>query len=276
MAFDPHTLPKTVQDAYFNLGVVGWMAVVQTAVTSGITDLDRLASITFYLHHPERNGKKIEAHESEMIKQWKAFRTLIQPAVPHMSKPASKPDPTPAEDPALDWYVEDTEAWAIQKAWGKDLAEWAQIRPNGTETREFTPPSHMRDNYKTVFAWKSVNPNATCAANPKQRLQILAMLRDDKTYWNWRTGGSHVGSIALQTAAETATRDYRDYIIMRKMCPKAAYNRLIAINKDVIYQMIVGLYQLLGPKGVPTKYAEGTEAIANGIGELIKAFTAKE
>jgi hypothetical protein len=134
----------------------------------------------------------------------------------------------------------------------------------------------MRDNYKTVFAWKSVNPNITCAANPKQRLQILAMLRDDKTYWNWRTGGSHVGTLSLQTAAETAIRDYRDYIVLRKMCPKAAYNRLVSINKDVIYQMFLGLFQLLGPKGVPTKFAEGTEAIANGIGELIKAMTAKE
>lgn len=274
MPFDPNTLPASVRDAYFTMGAIGWMAVVQAAVRAGITDLDRLASITFYLHHPERNGKQIEAHESEMIKQWKAFRTLIKPAVPYLNKP-SKPDPSPAGTPD-DWYIEDTEAWEIQKAWGKDLAEWAKIRPNGTEAKEFTPPSHMRDNYKTVFAWKSVNPNITCAANPKQRLQILAMLRDDKTYWNWRTGGSHVGTLSLQTAAETAIRDYRDYIVLRKMCPKAAYNRLVSINKDVIYQMFLGLFQLLGPKGVPTKFAEGTEAIANGIGELIKAMTAKE
>lgn len=274
MAFDPNTLPASVRDAYFSYGVLGWMAVVQTAVRAGITDLDRLANIVFYLHSPERNGRPIELHESEMIKQWKAFRTLIKPAVPYLSKP-DKPDPSPADTPD-DWYLEDTEAWKIQKAWGKDVAEWAKIRPNGTEAKEFTPPSHMRDNYKTVFAWKSVNPNTACVANPKQRVQILAMLRDDKTYWNWRSGGSHIGTLTLQSAAETAIRDYRDYIILRKMCPKAAYNRLVGISKDVTYQMFLGFFQLLGPKGVPTSYAAGTEAIANGIAELIKAFASKK
>ncbi|MEP7366532.1 MAG: hypothetical protein ABI972_25020 [Acidobacteriota bacterium] len=273
MAFDPQTLPSTVRDAYFTYGAIGWMAVVQTAVQAGISDVDRLASIVFYLHHPERNGKKIEASEPEMINQWKAFRTLIKPAVPAMSKPSSKPkDP---DDSAVDWHVDDVEAWQIQKAWGKELAEWAMIPPIGTEAKEFAPPSSMRDNYKTVFAWKSTNPNIKCVANPKQRLQILAMLRDDMTYWSWRLGGNRIGAQAVQSAAETAIRDYRDYIVNRNMCPKAAYNRLVGINNDMIYQMIIGFYQMLGPKGVPTSYAAGSEAIANGIGELIKYFTAK-
>jgi|RhiMetdeSRZDD1v2_1073273.scaffolds.fasta_scaffold758906_1 hypothetical protein len=274
MAFDPNSLPAVVRDAYFTLGVLGWMAVVQKAVQAGITDVDRLASIVFYLHHPERNGKKIEAHESKMIEQWKAFRTLIKPAVPNLSKPSSKPA-APDESPS-DWVVEDTEAWKIQKAWGKELADWALIRPDGTEAREFAPPAALRENYKTVFAWKSVNPNMTCIANPKQRLQVLAMLRDDLPYWSWRLGGNRIGALSVQSAAETAIRDYRDYIVNRKMCPKAAYHRLVQINKDVIYQMIVGLYQLLGPKGVPNSYAEGTEAIANGIGELIKYFSSDD
>lgn len=274
MAFTPNSLPATVREAYNTMGVVGWVGVVQTAIQAGIRDVDRLASIVFYLHHPERNGKQIASYESSMIKEWKAFRTLIVAMVPHATIPA--PETTEPVGGTVEWTVDPVEAWKIQKAWGKELADWAMIAPVGTEAAEFSPPSSMRDHYKTVFAWKSSNPNLTCIANPKQRLQILAMLRDDKAYWDWRTGGSHVGTLSLSTAAATAIRDYRDYIVNRKMCPRAAYLRLLDVNKDVIFQMFLGLFQLLGPKGVPTAHAVGSEAIANTIGELIKAVTAKE
>ncbi len=274
MAFTPDSLPASVREAYKTMGALGWAAVVQTAVQAGISDADRLASIVFYLHHPERNGRQIASYESSMIKEWKAFRTLIVPMIPHAKVPA--PQTTEPAGGTVDWNVDPVEAWTIQKHWGKELADWAMIPPVGTEAMEFSPPSSMRDNFKTVFAWKSSNPNLTCIANPKQRLQILAMLRDDEAYWNWRTNGNRIGTQSLKFAAEVAIRDYRDYIVERKMCPRAAYNRLVQINKDVIYQMFLGMFQLLGPKGVPTKYADGTESIANGIGELFKYFTSKE
>jgi len=91
--FNPNTLPPGVREA-FNLGMLGWSLMVQRAVQEGITDLDRLASIVFYMHHPERNGKPIEAWEQSMISQWKGFRTLIAAQLNY------KPKPTPPTPPA--------------------------------------------------------------------------------------------------------------------------------------------------------------------------------
>jgi len=72
-------------------GSPGWL--VRTAVENGIRDVDRLASIVFYLHHPERNGRAIDPSETAMIAQWKNWRTLIKPMVPVMGKAAPKVGP---------------------------------------------------------------------------------------------------------------------------------------------------------------------------------------
>jgi len=63
MSFDPKKLPSRVYEA-FKLGAVAWPLVVQKAVAEGITDVDELASIVFYLNHPERNGRPISAGET--------------------------------------------------------------------------------------------------------------------------------------------------------------------------------------------------------------------
>lgn len=76
MAFDPKSLPSNVYKAY-QIGAFNWMVVVEEAIKVQMNDKSELASIVFYLHHPERNGKPIAAHEVKEINQWKAFRTLI-------------------------------------------------------------------------------------------------------------------------------------------------------------------------------------------------------
>jgi hypothetical protein len=265
MAFNPTSLPPSVYEAYKS-GPLAWPLVVQRAVDEDIRDLDRLTSIVFYLHHPERNGRKIAANESDMIDQYNGFKALIGPMVPAVKKP-HKGAPAP---PAVDWSIDDTEAWNIRKQWGQELLDWAQIPPDGTEAREFSPIPSLQDNYTTVFAWKSTQPKTSCVANPGQRLQLLAMLRDDKAYWDRHADGSRIASAALRSAAATAIADYRDYIVNRKMCPRAAYNRLVQVNKDVIYEMFIGMFQLLSPQGVPNALPAHTQAFAEGIAKIVE------
>lgn len=81
MSFNPNTLPPTVYTA-FKQGPTFWPLLVQRAVQAGIRDVDFITSVVFYLHHPERNGRAIEANESAMISQWKAFRETIKFQIP--------------------------------------------------------------------------------------------------------------------------------------------------------------------------------------------------
>jgi hypothetical protein len=261
MAFDPHSLPPATYAAFLK-GPNAWPLVVQKGYSEGITDPDKLTSIVFYLNHPERHGKAIQPHESALIQEWKSTRVLV---VNMLAKPPGNA-PAPAET-----WMDDVTGWQIKKQWGQAIFEWANVPPNGTEVKEFFPPGSEAAHYKTVFGWKCWDPGTACIANPKQRLQFLMMLRDDQAYWNWRTGGKYIATEMLRTAAETALRDYRSFIIGRKMCPKAAYNRLVGINKDMIYQMFLGMFQMMSPVGVPNAAPALTEAIANLLGKIAES-----
>jgi hypothetical protein len=76
MPFDPKQLPPSVQAVYKH-GVVAWVMIVETAITAGIKDLNKLTDIVFYLHFPERIGKPLKAYEKTLIDSWKGFRTLV-------------------------------------------------------------------------------------------------------------------------------------------------------------------------------------------------------
>lgn len=93
MAFHPEHLPTTVYDIY-KCGPVAWILVVQSAVQVRITNIDTLTNIAFYLHHPELDGRPLRKDETKLITQWKAFRTLIKPIVPHWIKIYSPSEPT--------------------------------------------------------------------------------------------------------------------------------------------------------------------------------------
>jgi hypothetical protein len=80
MAFDSKKLPLTVQAA-FKQGPMAWALVVEKCLNAGMYDINELTDIVFYLHHPERNGRPLLASETTKIKQWKGFRTLIQPRI---------------------------------------------------------------------------------------------------------------------------------------------------------------------------------------------------
>lgn len=80
MAFDPKMLPAKVHEA-FKLGPGAWPLVVERAIEATITDVDKIANMVFYMHHPERLGRPLASDETKLINEWKAFRTLVKPRV---------------------------------------------------------------------------------------------------------------------------------------------------------------------------------------------------
>lgn len=77
MSFKPEQLSPTVYEAY-KKGPMAWIYVVRLAIEEGCRDLGTLASIAFFLHHPELKGRKLKVGEQELITQWKGFQTFIK------------------------------------------------------------------------------------------------------------------------------------------------------------------------------------------------------
>ena len=78
MSFNPKLLPPTVYDVY-KQEPIAWMVVIQRAIAVGITVLNQLTDIAFYLHNPGLKGRPLSSDEIKLIAQWKVFQTLIKP-----------------------------------------------------------------------------------------------------------------------------------------------------------------------------------------------------
>ncbi len=89
MTFNPKKLPPTVYDAY-KMGVSGWMLAVQRAIELGITDINKLTDMVFFVHHPELNGRPLKSDETKLISEWRDFRSLVKPIVVGSKTPVSK------------------------------------------------------------------------------------------------------------------------------------------------------------------------------------------
>ncbi|MBC8167812.1 MAG: hypothetical protein H7Y20_18320 [Bryobacteraceae bacterium] len=266
MAFDPNNLPMKVREAW-QQGPSGWKLVVQRCLDVGINDPNRLADFIFYLNHPERDGKKIEAGDQKSIEEWKYFRAAVKDYIGMRSLPEGPHTPT---TPAVNWVGSDAEWEEIRRAWGDEILAWAKVAPHGKEAKEFTPPDWLRSDYETVFFWKSADPASDCIASRRKRLQGLAMLRGDVQYWEQRWSASGIGAIVLRTAAETAIKDYRKLIVTEKLCPESAKLRLQAISKDVIYQMFLGMFQLLSPQAL-----KGGTAAQGVVAEIVNQILSR-
>ena len=53
------------------------IVAVQRAIASGERDENELTDIAFYAAHPERNGRRIAKHETEMIRAWRSLREKV-------------------------------------------------------------------------------------------------------------------------------------------------------------------------------------------------------
>ena len=91
----------------FSKGVNNWMNHVRVAVKRGVTNLTDLTDLVFFLHHPERLGKKIEAWESEAAEAWKDFRRMIAREFPGLMGPSKKKkkETTAELNKKLDEYI---------------------------------------------------------------------------------------------------------------------------------------------------------------------------
>ena len=97
--FRVSALPSGVRET-FAIGALAWPLAVKRAIESGLRNLDQLANIVFFMHHPERIvggvGRSLDPGEPQFAKlsaEWKAFRTLVAP----MLKPAPAPTAPPAQ-----------------------------------------------------------------------------------------------------------------------------------------------------------------------------------
>lgn len=110
------TLPRTVRDA-FHIGALAWPLAVQRAIQSGMSNLDDLTDIVFFMHHPERVvagvGQPLQAGDPQFARlsgEWKAFRTLIAPMLKRLPAPGSAPATAPTADVSGDCRIVDLTA----------------------------------------------------------------------------------------------------------------------------------------------------------------------
>ncbi len=211
------------------------------------------------------NGKTLDALFQSLVSK-KASDAAYQDWL-NAQTAASQPE---AHEKQANWQLNATEVADIRKNWGENVLAWARLPPNGSESREFFAQKNT-DVYATIFGWKSNQPNIACVARPNQRVQVLAMLRDDMPYWLQRSRGDQQMATILQYSQACAVRDYRQFIVNQKMCPPAAYNRLASISNDVIYQMFLGMFQLLAPVGIGGAPA-GSAAISDATKTLMEGI----
>ncbi len=165
---------------------------------------------------------------------------------------------------AENWDVPEELYMKLVRNWGSELATWYLVPPprNRPEAKAFQPPPQLAGHYKTVLAWKTASPTRDCPLRP-QNIQILALLRDDDEYWTRQSKGSRIAKEIGQTCARTSIQDYRDYVLRQGLCPRRAHARLVAIQKDMAYEMFLGMYSLLSPQtGVASSGAQLVEALA--------------
>ena len=105
----------------------------------------------------------------------------------------------------------------------------------------------LQSDYGAIFAWKSQNTGPFCG---RDHLQFILLLRDDQAYWDKRVGGSFIQRQMVQTAAAANIRDYRDYVVGRKICPYAAQLKMRLNNDELLSQMRLALLQLIPLRGV--------------------------
>ncbi len=212
------------------------------------------------------NGKTLDALFQSLVSKKvsdEAYQAWLKAQSAAAQQAPSKPD--------VDWDLSAKEVADIRREWGEEMLAWARLPPNGTESMEFRPLKNS-DRYVTVFGWKSLTPNIACVANPKERIQFLAMIRDDMSYWLQRTQGNQQAATILQYTAACAVRDYRGFILgPHKMCPKSAYYRLVSIGKDMVYQMFLAMFQLMAPVGLGGA-AASTGAIADATKTLMEGI----
>lgn len=257
MAFSPQSLPANVQEA-FKLGAICWPLVVQECVNSKIFDLDRLASIVFYLHYPERNGKPIASHETDMIEKWKAFRTLIKPMVPVMSKPKAPSAEDPAQQEWLNYLKTknvDSNAWFTQT-----VKDWIKIPPKGVEVKRFSG-GDPDWGYLVVYKSEDHSKCPMCWVQDR-RLQWFQEFPTAISYYRRKTGGSdeRLAKI-LSLTFDSWNTSVEFYMLKKKMCLAVAKMKAREDGVKMLEATVGGFMGILGLTGARSLFAAQTSPV---------------
>lgn len=87
-----------------------WDTAVRIAIGAGITDVNRLTNMLFYLRHPELRGKRIEPHQRELAREWTEIRDRwVKPGL-HGAPPSPPSSPVPPRQPRTTRWL--ANAWA--------------------------------------------------------------------------------------------------------------------------------------------------------------------
>lgn len=76
MNFHPTKLPAPMQAVWMQ-GPSYWRELALAAAHVGLYDIDYVTSAVFYLRHPERGYRRIEASETGLVQEWKALRVTV-------------------------------------------------------------------------------------------------------------------------------------------------------------------------------------------------------
>lgn len=263
--FKTSSLPKEAREL-FNKEAILWPAAVSTAIEGGFSKIDDLANLVFFMHHKERMvkgvGKALDPSEPNfeaLASEWKGFREMVASMIKGKGAPPPKSKVPPS------WTLSDRERNGLLDAGGQELLDWAQIAPDETESREFEPSARHQEQYKTIFAWKSLNPKKTCLAAPQHKLQFVMMLRDDIGFWRKHAPSERQADIK-RTAQHTAIRAYRRHVIEKKICPRGAEQAEIALGKTLILEMAKGLLAV-----IPVPGLKGSPQVKS-LGDIISAL----
>lgn len=119
------SLPGPVREA-FNLGPLGWPLAVMRSIDAGRTNLDDLADMVFFMHHPERLkagvGGALSQSDPDFAKlanEWKGWQTLIKPILQKQAPPRPKVSPgvTPSPTSPLRYGVANGKIFSAFDKW---------------------------------------------------------------------------------------------------------------------------------------------------------------
>lgn len=294
MSFNIQALPPRLQDTFYE--AVDFNVVYWAARQSSISDQNKLTDLLFYHAHKELvypGGsmplKPGMANYNALVAEWRKFKQIVQSlAHGQPNKPSSSSGPSEASQDFLDdldieyedlIFGKPAEGWTshalskkIQDAWGREVAAYCR-KPPASDGRpsagSFDVPKSVSSHVGHAIVWKARNPRDHCrhgAGRSHYKIMVLGLLRYDRDYWLGQTGNNPRQAGILSETARVTVWDYRRCVVTHQMCPHAAYQKLLSSSRDVIYEMFIGMFQLMSPQGaspVPGKMSAMGKSLGN-------------
>jgi len=111
-----------------------WNQAVAEALRSGITDVNRLTDLVFYVRHPELNGRKISPHETRLAQEWVQIQTaVVRPLVARLQTrrvpfPSGAPQAAPVVQPSNAPLILGLDTFGLD---GNRTRDWTRAKAEG-------------------------------------------------------------------------------------------------------------------------------------------------